>query len=115
MVFRDANISEVKLRENKNIQTAIIFDEMGLSEISENNPLKVLHSELEPEDPKISFIGMSNWRLDMSKMNRAAFIAQPDIDELSLKDTMERLFVKYPRKNVFDKVKELLVNLVKTY
>jgi hypothetical protein len=38
LVFRDALESQKKLKDNKNVQTAIIFDEMGLSEISEHNP-----------------------------------------------------------------------------
>jgi hypothetical protein len=46
----------------------IIIDEIGLAELSPHNPLKVLHSMLEP--PEIPFIGISNWTLDASKMNR---------------------------------------------
>jgi hypothetical protein len=43
-----------------------------LCEKSEHNPLKVLHSLLEPEneEEKVAFIGISNWALDASKMNR---------------------------------------------
>ena len=55
-----------------------VFDEIGLAEISKNNPLKVLHSLLEIEERKIGFIGISNWRLDASKMNRALYLARPD-------------------------------------
>ena len=51
----------------------IFFDEMGLAEYSPNNPLKVIHSELEYDlnegDNKVAFVGISNWRLDASKMN----------------------------------------------
>ena len=40
-----------KSLEDKNLQNEIIssiyFDEMGLAEISKNNPLKVIHSQLE--------------------------------------------------------------------
>jgi hypothetical protein len=46
----------------------IIIDEIGLAELSPHNPLKVLHSKL--EHPKFPFIGISNWKLDASKMNR---------------------------------------------
>ena len=42
----------------------IYFDEMGLAEISPNNPLKVIHSELEYDNnidnKKIDFVGISN-------------------------------------------------------
>ena len=47
-----------------NLILLIYFDEMGLAEISNNNnPLKVLHSELEYVDyeNKIVFICISNW------------------------------------------------------
>jgi len=62
----------------------LVFDELGLSEKSPTNCLKVLHSKLEmsldPEDKKqISFIGISNWRLDAAKMNRTIFLAIPEI------------------------------------
>ena len=46
----------------------IVIDEIGLAELSPHNPLKVLHSRLEP--PYVAFIGISNWTLDASKMNR---------------------------------------------
>ena len=38
----------------------IVFDEIGLAEISIHNPLKVLHKYLEHENKKIGFIGVSN-------------------------------------------------------
>lgn len=58
-----------------------MFDEIGLAEISKHNPLKVLHSLLDNNDSKIAFVGISNWRLDASKMNRALYLARPDPDE----------------------------------
>ena len=50
----------------------VIIDEIGLCEKSEHNPLKVLHSLLEPqtERERVAFLGISNWALDASKMNR---------------------------------------------
>ena len=69
----------------------IIFDEMGLAEISQNNPLKVLHPHLEPEEKKFAFIGISNWKLDLSKMNRALFIARPDLEQEDLNETCRGL------------------------
>ena len=55
----------------------IYFDEMGLAEISPNNPLKVIHSQLEYDEneDKVAFIGISNWTLDASKMNRGIYLA----------------------------------------
>ena len=61
----------------------IYFDEMGLAEISPNNPLKVIHSQLEyeKEDEKLSFVGISNWTLDASKMNRGIYLSVSEPDE----------------------------------
>lgn len=56
----------------------IIFDEIGLAELSPHNPLKVLHAELEIEKNRYGFVGLSNWRLDASKMNRALYVSVPD-------------------------------------
>jgi hypothetical protein len=61
-----------------NILPVITFDEIGLAEISKHNPLKTLHSLLELENCKVGFVGISNWRLDASKMNRALYLARPD-------------------------------------
>ncbi|KAG4089111.1 hypothetical protein H8356DRAFT_1007620 [Neocallimastix lanati (nom. inval.)] len=80
-IFRKARNSLKKL--SGNIISAIYFDEMGLAEISNNNPLKVIHSELEYDDneEKVSFIGISNWPLDASKMNRGIHLSIPEPDE----------------------------------
>ena len=66
------------------------MDEMSIADESPNNPLKVLHSQLDEnsfekdEKKKIAFIGISNWSLDASKMNRAInkVIEDPDEDYL---------------------------------
>ena len=69
----------------------IFFDEMGLAEYSPNNPLKIIHSELEYDlnegDNKVAFVGISNWKLDASKMNRGIFISIPEPDESDNKET----------------------------
>ena len=46
--------------------SVFLFDELGLAEIGPDNPLKVLHTLLEPEKHLIAFIGISNWKLDQS-------------------------------------------------
>ena len=87
------NIAEDKLKklkerdkkENDNTDlpiSMILFDELGLAERSESNPLKVLHSHLERDGNKknISFIGISNWTLDAAKTNRALTLSVPDLD-----------------------------------
>ena len=69
----------------------IVFDEIGLAEISPHNPLKVLHSQLEIEKCRHGFVGISNWRLDASKMNRAVYLACPEPDLEDLKITARSL------------------------
>ena len=62
---------------------------MGLTEISPNNLLKVIHSQLEYDEneDKVAFVGISNWSLDTSKMNRTVFLSLPEPDEDDLKET----------------------------
>ena len=65
----------------------VLLDEIGLAEVSKYNPLKVLHSLLEPGDsalPDVAVVGISNWALDAAKMNRAIHLSrpEPDVDDL---------------------------------
>ena len=74
----------------KNI-SMIFFDEMGLAEHSPNNPLKVIHAELDEAldegKNKIAFVGISNWKLDASKMNRGMQLSIPEPDKEDTKNT----------------------------
>ena len=56
---------------------------MGLSEKSETNPLKVLHSKLEyaGKNEGVSFIGISNYSLDAAKNNRALILSVPNLED----------------------------------
>jgi hypothetical protein len=56
------------LQKGNYTKVILIFDEIGLAEISKSNPLKVLHGLL--ENKLVVTIGISNWSLDASKMNR---------------------------------------------
>ena len=75
--------------EQKNVKkeelpiSEILFDEMGLSEKSETNPLKVLHSKLEyaGKNEGVSFIGISNYSLDAAKINRALILSVPNLED----------------------------------
>ncbi|CAF1155980.1 unnamed protein product [Didymodactylos carnosus] len=58
----------------------IVFDEIGLAELSPHNPLEVLHAEFQIENCQYGFVGISNWRVDASKMNRALYLLTPDPD-----------------------------------
>ena len=79
-------ISKKKIDDNT--ISLLYFDEMGLAEISPNNPLKVIHYELEFDDneQKIAFVGISNWSLDASKMNRAIFLFVNELDQEDLEN-----------------------------
>ncbi|OMJ91253.1 hypothetical protein SteCoe_6230 [Stentor coeruleus] len=75
----------------KNLLPVIVFDEIGLAEISSCNPLKVLHSLLELENVKVGFVAISNWRLDASKMNRVLYLARPDPTNKELEFTAKSI------------------------
>ena len=109
------NLDE-KYKEN-NI-SMIYFDEMGLAEHSPNNPLKVIHAELEYDqnegDKKVAFVGISNWALDASKMNRGISISIPeptDEDNIETSLTIGRSF----NDNLASKYNLFFQNLGLTY
>ena len=107
-------------KNNSNNEMSIIpviyFDEMGLAEESPHNPLKVIHSELEYDDreQKVGFVGISNWKLDASKMNRAIFLGVPNLEESDLQETATEI-AQNLNAQIYIKYKELFSNLVKTY
>ncbi|CAF2771043.1 unnamed protein product [Rotaria sp. Silwood2] len=84
-VFKRAD-KYTRVKSDTPILPVIVFDEIGLAELSPHNPLKVLHSELEVETCQYGFVGLSNWRLDASKMNRTLYLScpEPDVDDLQL-------------------------------
>ncbi|CAG8450066.1 601_t:CDS:10, partial [Dentiscutata heterogama] len=92
-VFQKAqNFQETSSNEFPVI-SVVLLDEVGLAETSPFNPLKVLHSLLEPSykssRPSVSVIGISNWRLDNSKSSRALLVQRFDLDDLV--DTAARI------------------------
>ena len=97
--------------ENKSIPV-FVFDEIGLAELSKYNPLKVLHSLLDKKEGKIAFIGISNWRLDASKMNRGLYLARPDPDRKDLEFTAISIFKSICPFNQYDGT---IKNLAKAY
>ncbi|XP_028396213.1 uncharacterized protein LOC114520186 [Dendronephthya gigantea] len=73
-----------------NILPVVLLDEVGLAENSKYNPLKVLHSLLEPGEgklPEIAVVGISNWSLDAAKMNRAIHLSRPEPTKDDLYET----------------------------
>ena len=114
---------KAKRHQKNNIDTIamVCFEEIGLAEVNKNSPLKVIHSELEmnfdfemsddfeqnlfnnDDRAKIAFLGISNWSLDASKMNRVIFnvLQEPDIEDLKktsfeiASSINEKIFNKY--------------------
>ena len=73
----------------------VLLDEVGLAENSPNNPLKVLHSILEPGKgklPDVAVVGISNWALDAAKMNRAIHLSRPEPTASDLEETAISLY-----------------------
>ena len=73
----------------------IFFEEIGLCEMSDKNPLKILNFKLEYDNKKenTSFIGISNWALDASKMNRGFTLSVPELHEIKedLEETCQKI------------------------
>ena len=91
---------------------------MGLAEHSPNNPLKVIHAELEYDqnegDKKIAFVGISNWTLDAAKMNRGISISIPEPDEDDNKETSLTIGKSYDD-ILASRYKDFFENLGKSY
>ena len=115
-IFKEAK-NEL-LSKNKYL-SLLVFDELGLSERSPTNCLKVLHSKLEmtldpDERKKISFVGISNWRLDAAKMNRAIFLAIPEILLPDVLKTVKAIADSYDE-TLYDRYKAKYEDLGKKY
>ena len=103
-------------RHNKdvNVLPVVLLDEVGLAENSPNNPLKVLHSILEPgkgELPEVAVVGISNWALDAAKMNRAIHLSRPEPTVTDLTETAESLY----QADTDEPTKTVLSHLAKAY
>ncbi|ETN98436.1 hypothetical protein RFI_39063, partial [Reticulomyxa filosa] len=75
--------------ENPQIVPLLLLDKIDLAEHSKHNPLKVLHQLL--EHPKISFVGISNWRLDAAKMNRVVVHQIQPMNTVELMETAKEM------------------------
>jgi len=119
-IFKKANRAmEEFISKKKDNISMIFFDEMGLAEHSPNNPLKVIHSQLEIDPdvegkPKAAFVGISNWVLDAAKMNRGLHISIPELDEEDIIITSKTIAESY-NKELVSKFSSFFENLGKTY
>ena len=116
-IFKKArDIIRGNKNENKDsIISMIYFDEMGLAEIAKSNPLKVIHSQLEYDEnkDKVAFVGISNWVLDASKMNRGIYLSIPESDLEDLQLTAITIAESYGEK--LKGFNDLFVNLAEAY
>ena len=96
---KNSEVMKKEKHDQEKVKIVVFFDELGLAEISKNHPLKVLHSLLEPDmnekEKHVGFVGISNWRLDASKINRVVYLAKPDPEELDLKKTAIEIALSY--------------------
>ena len=113
-VFSKAIKAQAK-NKNKNIITLVFFDEMGLAERSSNNPLKIIHYLLEKDkENSVPFLGISNWKLDASKINRALSLTITDYDIEDLEETAIAI-AEALDSNLCDRHKEFFEILAQTY
>ena len=101
--------------KDANVLPVVLLDEVGLAENSPNNPLKVLHSILEPGKgklPDVAVVGISNWALDAAKMNRAIHLSRP---EPTVKDLAETAISLYQSDDIDEPSKTVLSCLANAY
>ncbi|RHZ50618.1 hypothetical protein Glove_494g23 [Diversispora epigaea] len=94
-VFQKANkFHETNTNKSPSIGV-VLLEGVGFAETSPYNPLKVLHSLLEPsypaDNPSVSVVGIGNWRLDISKSSRALLVQRPKFGIEDLMETADRL------------------------
>ena len=113
-VFNKASNAQKK-NKDRNFITLVFFDEMGLAERSSNNPLKVIHYLLEKDtENSVPFLGISNWRLDAAKINRALSLTITDYDITDFKETAFSIAEALDEK-LSNNYKEFFEALAQTY
>ena len=95
------NIFERAILGSKNtskVTTVVVFEEIGLAELSDKNPLKILHSRLDLQrdgNQPVAFVGLSNWSLDTAKMNRTLVLSRLPPTEPELKEIGEQFAIMH--------------------
>ena len=97
------------------------FDEMGLADVSPHEPLKVIHSILEfdkdytENKKKFPFVGISNWILDSSKMNRGIYLNVPLLNKNDLYETFSEIIKSFGEEKLLEENKNIFEILSDTY
>ena len=132
-----ARIFRRAARKSRTGQVGLVFfDEIGIAELSPKKPLKVLHeflgkSALNDDDyggseraettqrrelallrsqHTPSFIGISNWDIDASKLNRNVYLARPDLSLKDLKQSSQQIIqyqIDHPDRLAENKKREI--------
>ena len=112
-VFQKAERMRRSSNTNTNISPVVLLDEIGLAEISRYNPLKVLHSLLEPAS--VAVVGISNWALDAAKMNRAIHLSRPEPTKDDLYETARFIRDDVDKRKLQQVSDDLLRRLAEAY
>ena len=88
----------------------VLFDELGLAESSKSNPLKVLYKKLEytGKEEGVSFVAISNYSLEATKIDRAYVLSVPDLDQniddliQTSKNIVESISYKLKKEPIFE-------------
>ena len=108
--------SKIKTRR-KNIK---VF-KLNKKKIEENDIQKQLRKWNLNLNNKVAFIGISNWNIDASKMNRNVYLARPDLSKETLNQTgiiiIKQKFKNYDQRTKEFKqiVKKIILRLSVTY
>ena len=101
-----------------NIISLVYFEGIDLADHSPNNPLKVLHPEIEYDSnkgrTKIAFVGILNCPLDPLKMNKGLYLSVPQLKLEDLKYTARTIAESYNIK-LAKEHKDLFEDLAITY
>ena len=94
-IFDRAKDRAEKSEDKKNI-FLVFMDEMAIADESKNNPLKIIHTELDKnlekdDKDKIAFVGLSNYSLDSSKMGRVYNKCMDEQEEIDIFETSKEI------------------------
>ena len=111
-----AILDKAKLHRSNRIISLVLFDKMGFTDHSPNNPLKLLNYELDNNEKgdKISFVIESNFILDMSKINRGILLSIPIPNEEDIKITAMAIAESYNKK-ISENNKDLFIALSSSF
>ncbi|KAL0209341.1 hypothetical protein RCL1_007281 [Eukaryota sp. TZLM3-RCL] len=84
-----------KCDQGKIVIQCLLMDELSLMQSAPDNPLKTLHSILEPRDikPLFSFVGISNNDFDAAPASRCILVQRNEHTDKELEHTLNEIFL----------------------